>query len=201
MTRIYGGYQALTEPSILIDSEVHVLQIHAVTDFRPGTPASFKPTRRATQLNRLAQPLPATTRQAKWFPASESDAVMAEDWLAGSIVGRRGVGWAGKPRLHDLTEALQGKYHYTIGPYSDPVLTVRPGDRIRIETRDAFEGAIKTEQDKPTEKLRMPLMARRCAGPLTSGAARLRSIWFRPSPQAGVLCSVRSRWRKNPTRS
>ena len=44
---------------------------------------------------------------------------MAKDWLAESIVGRRGVGWARTGRLHDLTEALQGKYHYTIGPYSD----------------------------------------------------------------------------------
>ena len=46
---------------------------------------------------------------------------------------------------------MQGKFHYTIGPYSDPVLTVAPGDRIRIETRDAFEGAIRTERDKPTK--------------------------------------------------
>src|SRR5882757_6934686 len=79
-------------------------------------------------------------------------------WLDQSIVARRGIGWADKPRLHNLTEALQGKFHYTIGPYSDPVLTVSPGDRIRVETRDAFEGAIRTEQDKPTEKLRMPFV-------------------------------------------
>ena len=83
---------------------------------------------------------------------------MASNWLDQSIVAKRGIGWSKKPHLHDLTEALQGKYHYTIGPYSDPVLTVRPGDRIRIETRDAFEGAIRTEQDKPTAKLRMPFV-------------------------------------------
>ncbi len=82
----------------------------------------------------------------------------AAKWLAGSIVGRRGVGWRGKPKLHSLTEAEQGKFHYTIGPYSDPVLTVQPGDRIRIETRDAFEGAIRTERDKPTKRLRMPFV-------------------------------------------
>ena len=67
-------------------------------------------------------------------------------WLDGSIAALRGVGWGGKSRLHELTEAAQGKYHYTIGPYSDAVLSVKPGDRIRIETRDAFEGAIRTEQ-------------------------------------------------------
>jgi amidase len=79
-------------------------------------------------------------------------------WLDDSIAARRGVGWGGKPRLHELTEAAQGKYHYTIGPYSTPVLSVKPGDRIRIETRDAFEGAIRNESDKPTERLRMPFV-------------------------------------------
>ena len=83
---------------------------------------------------------------------------MGTSWLDDSIVARRGIGWANKPHLHDLTEAAQGKYHYTIGPYSDPVLTVRPGDRIRVETRDAFEGAIRTEQDKPSARLRMPFV-------------------------------------------
>src|SRR5579859_170890 len=79
-------------------------------------------------------------------------------WTDQSIAARRGVGWAKQPKLHDLTEAVQGKFHYTIGPYSEPVLTVSPGDRIRIETRDAFEGAIRTESDKPTERLRMPFV-------------------------------------------
>ena len=79
-------------------------------------------------------------------------------WLDGSIAALRGVGWRGKSRLHELTEAAQGKYHYTIGPYSDAVLSVKPGDRIRIETRDAFEGAIRSESDKPTERLRMPFV-------------------------------------------
>ena len=79
-------------------------------------------------------------------------------WLSGSIVAQRGVGWGGKPVLHSLSEAEQGKFHYTIGPYSEPVLHVRPGDRIRIETRDAFEGAIRSEDDMPTQRLRMPFV-------------------------------------------
>jgi len=79
-------------------------------------------------------------------------------WLDHSIAARRGIGWAKKPTLHELTEASQGKFHYTIGPYSEPVLTVAPGDRIRIETRDAFDGAIRTERDKPTKRLRMPFV-------------------------------------------
>ncbi len=80
------------------------------------------------------------------------------EWLAGSIMARRGDGRGRTPTTHELTEAKQGKFHYTIGPYSDPVLTVRPGDRIVVETRDAFEGAIQSEQDKLGEKLRMPFL-------------------------------------------
>ena len=59
---------------------------------------------------------------------------------------------------HELTEAKQGKYHFTMGPYSEPVLTVKPGDRVVVETRDAFGGAVKTEQDLPSKVLRMPFV-------------------------------------------
>jgi amidase len=82
----------------------------------------------------------------------------AGKWLDTSIAATRGIGWARKPKLHLLTEAVQGKFHYTIGPYSDPVIAVEPGDRIRIDTRDAFEGAIRTERDKPSKRLRMPFV-------------------------------------------
>ena len=79
-------------------------------------------------------------------------------WLDTSIMRTRGVAQGRAPDLHQLTEAKQGKYHYTIGPYSDPVLHVRPGDRVVVETRDAFEGAIKTEQDLPSRVLTMPFV-------------------------------------------
>jgi amidase len=82
----------------------------------------------------------------------------SSEWLAGSIMATRGIGRGRSPQTHHLNEAVQGKFHYTIGPYSDPVLTVTPGDRIVVETRDAFEGAIQTEQDLPTQKLRMPFL-------------------------------------------
>lgn len=79
-------------------------------------------------------------------------------WVSSSIMATRGVGRNGKETTHQLTEAKQGKYHYTMGPYSDPVMSIKPGDRVVVETRDAFEGAIKTEQDKPTAKLRIPFL-------------------------------------------
>lgn len=54
---------------------------------------------------------------------------------------------------HELTKTKQDGYHYTVGPYFDPVLEVEPGDTIAVETEDAFEGAIETEEDLPSEVL------------------------------------------------
>jgi amidase len=80
------------------------------------------------------------------------------DWLENSIMYRRGLAGGKVGTTHELTEARQGTYHYTMGPYSQPVLHIRSGDRVVVETRDAFEGAIKTEADKPSEKCRMPFL-------------------------------------------
>jgi amidase len=79
-------------------------------------------------------------------------------WLDDSIMRRRGVAQGRSAVTHQLTEARQGKYHYTIGPYTDPVLSIKPGDRVVVETRDAFEGAVKTAQDLPSKVLRMPFV-------------------------------------------
>ena len=79
-------------------------------------------------------------------------------WLNASIMRTRGLARGRTPVTHQLTEALQGKFHYTIGPYTDPVLTVKPGDRVVVETRDAFEGKIKTPQDLPSKVLRLPFV-------------------------------------------
>ena len=78
-------------------------------------------------------------------------------WLANSVMGRRGT--AGRiGATHRLDEARQGAYHYTIGPYAEPVLTVRPGDRIVVETHDAFEGKIRSERDSPAAILELPFV-------------------------------------------
>jgi amidase len=79
-------------------------------------------------------------------------------WTDNSIMKNRGVAGRKDGTTHQLTESKQGKYHYTMGPYSDPVLHVEPGDRIVVETRDAFEGAIKTEKDMPSQKCTMPFL-------------------------------------------
>ncbi|HEX2890223.1 acetamidase/formamidase family protein [Vineibacter terrae] len=78
------------------------------------------------------------------------------DWVARSIMQRRGASGGKAGATHQLTEEHQAEFHFTIGPYSKPVMTVKPGDRVVVETRDAFSGRIKTEADKPSEKIRMP---------------------------------------------
>jgi amidase len=80
------------------------------------------------------------------------------NWLNGSIMRTRGVAQGRTATTHELTESRQGKFHYTIGPYTDPVLTVKPGDRVVVETRDAFEGKIKTPQDLPSKVLTRPFV-------------------------------------------
>ena len=57
---------------------------------------------------------------------------------------------------HFLSEALQGDFQHTIGPYADPVLKVDPGDTIVIETLDAFGGKIPDEQTKPSQIIKYP---------------------------------------------
>ncbi|GJH32423.1 acetamidase/formamidase family protein [Paraburkholderia hospita] len=79
-------------------------------------------------------------------------------WLEESIMMKRGVGADREPVEHHLTEELQKTFHYTIGPYSTPVLHVKPGDRVVVDTLDAFEGKIKNETDKPSEVLTVPFL-------------------------------------------
>lgn len=80
------------------------------------------------------------------------------EWLENSFMLQRGVGAGREPVEHLLSEEVQSQYHYTIGPYSAPQLHVRPGDRIVVETRDAFEGALKSETDVPSKVLRLPFL-------------------------------------------
>ena len=79
-------------------------------------------------------------------------------WLDTSIMRTRGKAQGRMPETHALTEAKHGKYHYTIGPYPDPVLHVRPGDRVKVKTRDVFKGVIRTQQDLPSRVLTMPFV-------------------------------------------
>ena len=86
-------------------------------------------------------------------------------WPENSIMHSRGVAGGKIINTHELTEKRQGRFQYTIGPYSDPVLQVAPGDRVVIETVDTFEGKIRTERDLPTQKLHAPFLNPQC-GPI-----------------------------------
>jgi amidase len=79
-------------------------------------------------------------------------------WLETSIMARNGVAKGIAGQSYTISEADQGKYHYVYGPFAEPVLTVDPGAVISAETHDAFEGAIKHETDKPSEKLNFPYL-------------------------------------------
>ncbi len=79
-------------------------------------------------------------------------------WLKDSIMYTRGVAKGARGVTHKLTEERQGKFHYTIGPYSEPVMHIAPGDRVIVDTRDAFDGKIQTERDMPSQKLQMPFL-------------------------------------------
>ena len=93
-------------------------------------------------------------------------------WLQQSYMGRKGVakGVAG-PR-HELTEAKQGDYHYVYGPYAKPVLRIAPGDTVVVETKDAFEGKIKSETDSPTQLLHIPFLNPQCGPIAVQGATK-----------------------------
>ncbi len=73
-------------------------------------------------------------------------------------MGRKAVERGRGRATHHLTEARQGKYHYVYGPYAEPVLHIEPGDLVVAETHDAFEGRLKTEADRPSEKLQVPFL-------------------------------------------
>lgn len=80
------------------------------------------------------------------------------DWLSSSYMARKGVAKGRAGARHELTEKAQGQYHYVYGPYSEPVMRIKPGDVVAVETLDAFGGAIKSEADMPSKVLNMPFV-------------------------------------------
>ncbi len=98
---------------------------------------------------------------------------------------------------HHLTEDDQTQFHYTVGPYADPVLEVEPGDTIAVETVDAFEGKITSEEDNPSEILEMPYLNPQCGPIHVEGAQKgdtlaitIESIEPRGPQPRGTTCLV-----------
>ena len=80
------------------------------------------------------------------------------DWYSSSYMARRGTARGRAGATHRLTESAQGSYQYVYGAYAKPVLTISPGDIVVAETLDAFGGAIKSVDDRPSQKLNMPFV-------------------------------------------
>src|ERR1700709_905882 len=118
-------------------------------------------------------------------------------WFEDSIMVQKGVA-KGKPgTAHTITEAEQGKYHYTYGPFPEPVLTVDPGAVIACETHDAFEGKIKFATDKPSEKLNFPFLNPQTGPIFVNGAEKgdclavhIKSIVPRGPQPVGTTCLI-----------
>jgi amidase len=92
-------------------------------------------------------------------------------WHEQSIMARRGSAAGRAGATHELTEAIQGKFHYVYGPYAEPVLRLRPGDTVVVETLDAFGGAVRSEADLPSRVLTMPFVNPQ-SGPIWVDGAR-----------------------------
>lgn len=119
------------------------------------------------------------------------------DWLKESIMHKRGIARGQVGQTHELSEARQGTFHYTIGPYSQPVMQVDPGDRIVVDTRDAFDGKIQTEQDLPSQKLRVPFLNPQSGPIMIDGAEKgdvvavyIESMLPRGANPRGTCCLI-----------
>lgn len=79
-------------------------------------------------------------------------------WIEQSLMARKGVAQARERARHRLTLGEQGAMRYVYGPYEAPTLTITPGAVIEVETHDAFEGRIVTENDLPSQVLNFPFL-------------------------------------------
>ena len=118
-------------------------------------------------------------------------------WLQNSVMYQRGVAHGQVGTTHELTEQRQGQFQFTMGPYSQPALAVKPGDRVITETLDAFGGVIQSEQDSPSKKLVLPFLNPQNGPILVEGAQKgdtvaihLESIIPRGENPRGTICMI-----------
>lgn len=119
------------------------------------------------------------------------------DWIGTSHMARRGVAAGREGARHTLSETAQGEFHYVYGPYSAPVLRIRPGDVVEVETLDAFGGVVKTEDDLPSKVLNMPFVNPQNGPIAVEGAEKgdtlavhIRSILPRGPQPAGTTALI-----------
>ncbi|MCX5839581.1 MAG: acetamidase/formamidase family protein [Deltaproteobacteria bacterium] len=63
-------------------------------------------------------------------------------------------------------EVRPGNYSYAFSSYLEPVVKVKPGDRVIIHTEDAFEGRIKSKSDLPSKVLADAKFLNPLSGPI-----------------------------------
>ncbi len=87
------------------------------------------------------------------------------------------------------------------GAILDPVLHIHPGDRVVVETVDAFEGVIKRKRCH-RQKLVMPFVNPQCGPILVEGAEKgdvvaiyIQSIAPRGHNPRGTVCLIPEIWR------
>jgi amidase len=103
----------------------------------------------------------------------------------------------GKLARHHLNQSVQKTYHYTIGPYVEPVLFVEPADTVIVETHDAFEGKIAHTDTKPSTVLEVPFLNPQSGPIYVKGAqkgdalaVRIQAIQSRGPQPRGTTCLV-----------
>jgi amidase len=118
-------------------------------------------------------------------------------WLQKSVMYQRGVAHGQVGITHELTEQRQGQFQFTMGPYSQPALSIKPGDRVITETLDAFGGQIQSEKDSPSKKLVLPFLNPQNGPILVEGAEKgdtvaihLESIVPRGENPRGTICMI-----------
>lgn len=116
-------------------------------------------------------------------------------WFETSLMATKGVANGKVGESAGITIAEQGAFHYVYGPYVEPKIEVEPGAVITVETHDAFEGKIQSEDDRPTEILRFPYLNPQ-TGPIAikgaqkgdTLAVRIKSI--KPREPFGTTCLI-----------
>jgi len=123
--------------------------------------------------------------------------VSTNDWFPRSLMATRGLAGKESGKTHALTEADQGTFYFTYGPYAEPRLTVAPGDTVVVETQDAFGGAIKSEADKPSEKTNHPYLNPQSGPIFVTGARKgdclavhIKAVETRGPQPAGTTCLI-----------
>lgn len=61
-------------------------------------------------------------------------------------------------KKHQLTTKKQEKYFYTIGPHAKPVLSIKSGDIVVIETQNTFGGKLINKNTKPSDVEKLPFV-------------------------------------------